>query len=218
MNEVPQKKGMSALGWVGIGCGTVLLIGIVAISLLVGYCKRKVDAIQQNPERTIAELMINANPEYSVVSSNDETKEMTIKEDKTGKETTLSYKDIAEGKFALTTSDGKTIEVGMVKPEELPDFVKVIDGGVMTSGFQSDNAGVLSGTIVYTTSETPENVIAFYEKSVESWTNVSSGKSNFTLGDIAQHSLRVSDATRKINVTAQKQGQQTTVTVTFEQK
>jgi hypothetical protein len=53
---------------------------------------------------------------------------------------------------------------------------------------------------------------------VESWTNVSSGKSNFTLGDMAQHSLNVSDATRKINVIAQKKGQETTVTVTFEQK
>ena len=218
MNEVPQKKGMPALGWIGIGCGTVLLIGIVAISLLVGFCKRKVDDWSQNPERKMAEFMINANPDYSVVMSNDETMEMTIKEDKTGKETTFSYKDIAEGKFAMTTSDGQSIEVAMVKPEELPDFIKVIEGGVMSSGYQSTANGALTGMILYKITETPENVIAFYEKSVESWTNASSGKSNFTLGDMAQHSLNVSDATRKINVTAQKQGQETTVSVTFEQK
>ena len=106
----------------------------------------------------------------------------------------------------------------MVKPEELPDFIKVIEGGVMSSGYQSTANGALTGMILYKITETPENVIAFYEKSVESWTNASSGKSNFTLGDMAQHSLNVSDATRKINVTAQKQGQETTVSVTFEQK
>lgn len=218
MNEVPQKKGISALGWVGIGCGSVLLIGIVVVSLLIGWCNRKVGEVKQNPERFMAEVAINAHPDYSVVTSNDETKEMTIKEDKTGKETTFSYKDIADGKFAMKSSDGENIEVGMVKPEELPDFVKVMEGGVMSSGYQSKATGALTGMILYTVNDTPENVIAFYEKSVDSWNNVSTSKSNFSLGDTVQHSLNVSDATRKINVTAQKESQQTTVTVTFEQK
>jgi hypothetical protein len=38
------------------------------------------------------------------------------------------------------------------------------------------------------------------------------------LGGIAQHSLKVSDASRMIHVIAQKQDAQTTVSVTFEQK
>lgn len=218
MNEVPQKKGMSALGWVGIGCGTVLLIGVVVVALLIGWCNRKVEQVQQNPERFMAELAINAHPDYSVVSSNDQAKEMTIKEDKTGKEMTFSYKDIADGEFAMTTSDGQNFEVGTVKLEDLPEFVKVVDGGVITSGYQATENGVLKGSLIYTTTETAEDVITFYEKSVETWSSNTKQKNNFALGGIAQHSIKVSDANRMIHVIAQKQDAQTTVSVTFEQK
>ena len=43
-------------------------------------------------------------------------------------------------------------------------------------------------------------------------------KKQFYSGGIAQHSIKVSDASRMIHVIAQKQDAQTTVSVTFEQK
>jgi hypothetical protein len=53
---------------------------------------------------------------------------------------------------------------------------------------------------------------------VETWTTNTKQKNDFTLGGIAQHSLKVSDPSRMIHVIAQKQDAQTTVSVTFEQK
>jgi hypothetical protein len=93
-----------------------------------------------------------------------------------------------------------------------------VDGGVITSGYQATENGVLKGSLIYTTTETAEDVITFYEKSVETWSSNTKQKNNFALGGIAQHSIKVSDANRMIHVIAQKQDAQTTVSVTFEQK
>ncbi len=89
------------MGWVGIGCGTVLIIAILVISLLVGFCKRTMGDLsefQRNPEKAAAELMVRMNPELEMVSRDEGAGEMTIRT-KDGEEIVLSYKDISEGKL-----------------------------------------------------------------------------------------------------------------------
>lgn len=104
------KKGMHPMAWVGIGCGTVMLIGVIAMVLLVGWCRVKVDEVakdyEENPERTTAEMVVKLNPEIEKVSSDDAAGTITIREKKTGKEMTLNYADIQEGKFSVTTDEG----------------------------------------------------------------------------------------------------------------
>ena len=73
--SLPQpKKGIPALGWVGIGCGTILIIAIIVISLLIGWCKRTVGDIsdfQKNPEKAAAEMMVRMNPDVKKISQDD---------------------------------------------------------------------------------------------------------------------------------------------------
>jgi hypothetical protein len=106
------KKGLHPMAWVGIGCGGIVLIGVVVMALLVGWCSRKVDEVtrdfQENPERAAAEMMVRMNPEVEMVSSDDVAGTMTIREKGSGKEMTLSYSDIGEGKFSVTTEEGTT--------------------------------------------------------------------------------------------------------------
>lgn len=214
-----KKKGMPALAWVGIGCGTVLLIGLVVVAMLIGWCKRSVNEFTQdmekNPERKVAEMVINLNPDYSVVSTNDETGEMTIKEDKTGKVTTFSYKDIQDGKFMMTGSDGTSVAVGKVKIEDLPAWVALPAGTTEISGVSGLANGKQNGVVTFTTKETPEAIVEFYEKSASSWGSLSSSKNNFNLNGAQKHSLSLSNSTQKLDVLATSNGGDTTVTLTF---
>ena len=222
MRDGEKKKGLSGLAWAGIGCGSVLLIGLVAAALLVNVCKKAVSdfstEMNKNPERKIAEMAIGMHPDFSVVSSNDDTKQMTIKEDKTGKEMTFSYKDIADGKFAMTNSDGTTTEVGTIKAEDIPAWVPLPTTATISGGFQSVKNGKTVGMVVFQSTDKPEDVIAFYESATSSWSSGTSSKNNINIGDVNQHTFEKSASDKKITVMAQSSSSGTQVTVTFEEK
>lgn len=98
---LPVKKGLPPLAWVGIGCGGLLLIGIiVVIGLgLLGANKMKEMGVdfQKNPERAAAEMVVSMRPDLEKISTNEEAGTITVR-NKDGKEMTLTYKEISEGK------------------------------------------------------------------------------------------------------------------------
>lgn len=112
-NPTNSKKGLSPLAWVGIGCGgiaAIALIAIIAGSIFVGKKAQEVIAnASGNPERFAAEVMVKLNPDMEMVSADDEKSSMTIKMKKSGEEVTISYADLKDGKFSIeSTIDGKT--------------------------------------------------------------------------------------------------------------
>ncbi len=224
--QIPQenapKKGLSGWAWAGIGCGSVLLIGVVIFVLLIGMCKRAVtefsNDMNANPERKSAEMIIGFHPDYSVVSSNDETKQMTIKEDKTGKEMTFSYQDIADGKFAVTTSDGSAVSFGAVDLSKVPAWVVLPPDAKSTGGFLNVVNGKNAGVVVFTTGLTAEEVKEFFNKSWESWSTSSGSSSSMTLNGVETVTLEKKSATQEISVMVQASGGKTTATVTYSEK
>lgn len=224
--QIPQenapKKGLSGWAWAGIGCGSVLLIGVVIFVLLIGMCKRAVtefsNDMNANPERKSAEMIIGFHPDYSVVSSNDETKQMTIKEDKTGKEMTFSYQDIADGKFAVTTSDGSAVSFGAVDLSKVPAWVVLPPDAKSTGGFLNVVNGKNAGVVVFTTGLTAEEVREFFNKSWESWSTSSGSSSSMTLNGVETVTLEKKSATQEISVMVQASGGKTTATVTYSEK
>lgn len=216
------KKGMSGWAWAGIGCGTILLLGVVAIVLGIGYCNKKVGEfskdMQANPERKSAELLIGMHPEYSVVSSNDDTKQMTIKEDKTGKEMTFSYQDIANGKFEMTTSDGETVSVGSVDVSKLPAWLSLPADATATGGYQTEKAGKASGAIVFTTALTADEAKEFFQKSLDSWPSGTGSSSMTLLNGVARHTLEKKASDKEVVILVQGDNSATSVTVTYAEK
>lgn len=109
------KKGMSGLAIAGIGRGGLIVIGLIGVFMLLGKActglKEYAEEAQKNPAKAAAMLVTKFNPDIEVVSTNDTAGEITIRDKKTGKETTLSFEDIANGKFSMTDGDGKTISV-----------------------------------------------------------------------------------------------------------
>lgn len=85
MNE--PKKGLSPLVWIGIGCGGLLLVGAVVLSV-GGYfaVKTASDFVGDNPAAAAAEAIVRINPELELVESDREGGTITVRESSTGKE------------------------------------------------------------------------------------------------------------------------------------
>ncbi len=106
-----SKKGLSALAWVGIGCGGLLLVALVILITAVLFFSYKAveyaRKVEENPAKTAAELFIKVNPDVELVSVDDQAGTMTLRIKETGKVATVTYADIAQGKFSVTSEDGE---------------------------------------------------------------------------------------------------------------
>jgi hypothetical protein len=217
-----SKKGLSGWAWAGIGCGTIVLICVIAFALLVGLCKRKFDEfgkeMQANPDRKAAEMVIGIHPDFSVVSSNDDTKEMTIRDDKTGKEMTFSYRDIADGKFALTAPDGSQITMGTFDLASLPSWIDLPADAQARSGYQTKSSGKSSGVVVVTTAMPAKEVQTHFEKSWDQWKNFSGSSRSMTLQAVETINMERNSDDKSITVVIQSSAGVTTVTVTYSEK
>ncbi|MEO2196091.1 MAG: hypothetical protein ABGY72_08360, partial [bacterium] len=119
----PAKKGLPTWAWVAIGCGGIMLLGLIALVVLGVFIfswgrgaledatgERSlsdiVESLEDNPARTIAETAIRMNSELELISTDDDAGTITFRSSETGEEATLNFQDIAEGRFAMTTPDG----------------------------------------------------------------------------------------------------------------
>ena len=118
------KKGLSPLAWIGIGCGGLVLLGIMAMVVLgvslFNWGRQAledasgeqslsdlVESLEDNPVRTLAETAIRLNPEFELLSTDDAAGTITFRDIETGEEATLNFEDIAEGRFTMTTTEGE---------------------------------------------------------------------------------------------------------------
>jgi hypothetical protein len=190
-----QKKKMSALGWIAIGCGAIAIIAILALggAAFIGgrFLKNKAAEFEKNPTLAAAELMVRANPELEVVESDSDEGTLTIKNTKTGEVVTMNAKDIEEGKLTFETKDGTTTfdgsssgESGTLKvtnekgeetvigttagaPKNLPSWVPLYDGAKVEGSFDGTTAEGRNATFTVTSSDSVDQVAEFYQSKLE---------------------------------------------------
>jgi len=200
----PQKKGMPVLGWVGIGCGTLLIITVLVVSLLVGWCNRKVNELahdfKTNPDKAAAEMFIRFNPDLEIISHNDASGEMTIRT-KDGKEATFSYKDIAAGKFSITDSDGNTTSIGKTDLADLPSWVpRVPDITGEVAAFLHSSGNKVEGYYTATSSKSAAEIEEFIKSEASHLGLNSSSSSNISINGIDHRQLSFSGNDRELSV------------------
>ena len=113
MNEgaQPQKKGMSPLAWIAIGCVGLIVLGAVVVGVGGFFAAKKAkEFIEDNPTKSIAEMAIKMNPDTKFIESDDET--VTF-ETKDGEVMTMNFEDIQNGNFSMTTDDGETSSISL---------------------------------------------------------------------------------------------------------
>jgi hypothetical protein len=193
----PAKEGIPAIGWVGIGCGSLLLIGIVLAVIAVGFLKKKVEGYVKHPEKIAAEMIVRAHPDLEIIHQNDEKGAMTIKV-KGGETLTARYDEIVEGKFSYKDAQGNVVRLGGESDlSNVPSWVPKVSDLKGTQAVQTVTNGNATGFYSGTTTETPENLILFFNTEAgklglpeTSSSSLSVGKKNLT------HTY--SDATREI--------------------
>ena len=184
------RKGMSPLAWVGIGCGAILLLGILAVGV-GGYIfkKKVVDPATENPAMAAAEMIVRMNPDLELVSSDRENGTLTVKNKKDGEVVTLNASDIENGNFTIETDEGKTVidtsgaqegGDGQIKvsgpdgqemtfgggdvPKNLPDWVPLYPGATAQGAFDATAGGERTASFNQVSDASVEDVIAFYDE------------------------------------------------------
>lgn len=175
---------MPGIAWLGIGCGTILIICVLVASLLVGWCKRKLDDFAKNPEKTAAEMVVKLNPDLEMVSTDDTKGEMTIR-NKKGEVTTLSYKDISEGRITVRDQDGNLTMLGTGDLSKVPEWVPRLPNasdeiGIMHSETTEQTTGMFSAT----TSDPIETVEEFLKSRAADLSLSESNRSSFSTNGV----------------------------------
>lgn len=186
------KKGMGVVGWLAIGCLVCLLIGLGSCFACGYYAKRKLGQIseemQKNPEMAAAKLVVQMTPDVELVSTDDAAGTLTVKNKKTGEVVTVSIADAKEGKFSVTTAEGTTTvdanaQNGTLSVTDgkgntatygaasggatLPSWLPAYPGGTATTNYQATTGDEKTAMVVIETTDSVEDVAAFYEKAVK---------------------------------------------------
>jgi hypothetical protein len=88
-----QKKGLGPVAWISIGCGGIIVLGIIAV-VIVGLVFGKKFA--DNPTKATASIIVTSGV-GEMVAEDDVQKRYTIKEKKSGKLMTFYWSKKSNG-------------------------------------------------------------------------------------------------------------------------
>ena len=189
-NSAAPKKGLSGLAIAGIGCGALLLMVLVVVGITVAKIAGKVKEVTgdfyRNPVKTAAMLVAKANPDWDIVKTDDAAGEITVRDKKTGEETTMSFNDVSQGKFRMRNAkgeettvdasganggkvvikgpDGETVIGGAAAATAPPAWVPAYPGAqAQPGGMKTERQGVASGRFTAQTADAPAKVREFFE-------------------------------------------------------
>ncbi len=192
----PQKKS-NVLVWVLAGCGTFIVIGVIAVSLIGYFAWNKAkeagldpELMQKRPALAVAKMMVAANPDVELVSVDDDKGLITVKDKKTGKTLTVNLDQARSGKITFK-GEGKDEEVTLeakgegdsgsleVKSKDgtavfgagsavkLPDWFPSYPGATVQGTFSAAGKDGEGGTFGFSTTDSMEEVIKFYEDNLK---------------------------------------------------
>lgn len=242
-----KKKGLPVLAWVAIGCvGLLIVTGIVITAAgywAVGKVKDQVGDFEKNPEMAAAKLIVAANPELELISSDDEAQTLTVRNKKSGEEVTLSLADLRQGKISFS-QDGKesaiafgtqgedagtmtvtgeggetTFRAGAGSAVELPSWVPVYPGSDPAGTYSTTSGGQTTGAYSLTTSDSVKEVLDFYAGELEPM-GAKLERSTYSAGGNEGGILSggTTDGTRKVNLVVNRSGAETGVNLTYTEK
>jgi hypothetical protein len=238
------KKGLSPLAWIGIGCGVIIVLGVIALGAIGFFVKKKVDEVSKNPTMAAAEVIVRMNPDLELVSKDEGHSTLTIKDKKTGEVMTFSAEDAKEGKFTFKSDKGtatfdasgsqngggtfkvtddkgqvSTFNAGAATPQNLPSWLPVYPGGAVQGTFDTTGPEGRSAAFTVTTTDPVSKVMDFYEAQLKG-AGLKVDKSTFSSngqngGTLAAKS---DDEKRQAGLLLGTADGKTSATVTFQEK
>jgi len=212
----PVKKGMPAIAWLGIGCGGLILIGLIVGGILFSVFSKKMKEFAANPEKAGAEMMVSMNPDLEKVSQDDTKGEMTIRT-KDGEEVTLSYKDISEGRITVKDKDGNETSLGSAELSQVPAWVpKASDLSDGISTFHSSSGNQSSGQFSGKSEQSLETLKTYFEGEATGLGMSSSSSSSMNSNGTAVVTLGYSGGGKSLTIViTEKPGSPTVVSTAY---
>lgn len=239
-----QKKGLGPIAWVLIilgGLFVCFILIIVAAGLFVVHKAKQAGIdptlMQKNPTMAVAKLAVAANPDYELVSEDDDRGMLTIREKKTGKTITINSSDVKNGKLVIKGDNNETVTIGAtgngsnsgieVKtndgtarfgtgPVNLPSWLPNYPGSKPEATGSSETAQGTSAVFTFKTDDAPEKVVGFYKDAFTSAGLKETG--NVSTGEMSMIGAKDDSGNREATVTVTKEGGANMVHVTFNDK
>jgi len=212
---VPVKKKTSVVVWILLGIGAVIVLGIIGVVAAGVY-------LVKNPGAAMAKIIQAGNPDIEVLDTDTGSQTLRVRDRKTGKEFTLSFDDIKNGrlKMSATGDNGEVANVEIGGGEgKLPKWVPSYPGAkaqanITAKGEDAQGMGE-GGVVTFTSSDSPSKVFEFYQEKVkEMGMTVDVSQASDSGGMIV---ARDEGAQRTLHVVVAG-GNETTMTVTFGRK
>jgi hypothetical protein len=216
----PQKS--SALKWILIGVGGFfLLCTLAAVSCgLFVFNKAKqagldTDLIRKNPALAAAKMVVAANPDVELISTDEGKQEITVRDKRTGKVSSMSFEDAKNGKFTIKEDGKATVTFG--GKAKVPAWVPDYPGSDPQGAFSAQAAEGDSGTFTYKTKDASDKVVKYYEDHFKSSGMKVTSNITSQNGQSSGGMLQAEDEANKHSVTViiGAEGGDTTVAVTY---
>ena len=184
-----EKKGLSPIAWIAIGCGGIGLLGLVIFGVLafIGIQKGKefIEEAEKNPGVAVAKAIAWANPEIELVNTDEANQTVTFKNTTSGEEFTVNFKDLEEGRVefssngelvtfeadqtgdggtSITTNEGTARFGGGLGDAKLPEWLPVFDGAGVEGSMISDTSDLHSGFFTLVIPEGKADAVYDYYK------------------------------------------------------
>ena len=236
------KKGLSPLAWVGIGCGAIVVIGLIVAAVFFFWVGSKVKEAADNPAMAAAKLMVAANPEVELVEADDDAGTITVRNKETGEVVTVSLDEIEEGRITFE-SEGETVTMGMEEGEEgegaftvrdaegntslrigaggeedIPSWVPRYEDVEVQGTFQSQSEGEVTGSFSFETTDSVEEVMDHYAEAFADEDLSESGRNTYQAGGTRGGTLTGEGDGRTVSLMLSSEGGKTTVVVTYNEK
>lgn len=220
----PAKK-TSPLVWI-LGGIAVLMCGVMITCGIAGYVAYRAvksagfdpELMQKNPGLALTKMAAAMHPDLEIVSTNDRTGKITMREKSTGKIMTFKF-DPEKKTLVVTDDEGKEAKIsvagdgnnGSVSVEsadgtvkfgagsaKAPAWVPIYPGASTQGAYSAETKDGSQNTFTFKTKDAPAKVIAFYQDQLKSAgftvTQVVSDQGGMVTGEM-------SDKTKTITVT-----------------
>ncbi|MDB6140426.1 MAG: hypothetical protein JWO94_3498 [Verrucomicrobiaceae bacterium] len=243
MNDYPPptpKQGLSTIAKVGIGCGGLFILVMLLGGLLAAKGCSKIKEFagdyQKAPVTASAKLMVAMMPDMELVKADETTKEITLKDKKTGQTVTMTLDQLKQGKFSMSDSKGNetvidsTTKGGQIKVKNaegttvfggdtasvpLPSWIPVYAGATATpGGMRSEKEDKVHGIAVSESTDEIAKIKAFYESKLK--------EAGFKLenttdtADSAAISATKDDSKQTLQISINRAGNKTSITTIYE--
>lgn len=239
----PKKKGLPPLAWVGIGCGVIALIGLVLVLAGGLWVGSKVKEAADNPEMATAKTIVRLNPELELVESDDDEGTLTVRNTRTGEVLTVDVSEVREGRFSFRDEEGQETSIGMEEDEEgqgaftvrdregnetlrigaggeedVPAWVPRYPGVRVEGTMSSRRAGKTEGAFTFETTDSVDDVVAWYVEELEDLGLSESGRSDHQAGGGRLVNLTYQGEGRTLNAMVTSDGGETNTVVSYSEE